>query len=131
MMEIEEGPMSEHETRRDGRYPLVAISRAERDDALVLVPEGEIDLASAGALDAELRLAEQSHAVVVLDLSELTFMDSTGLHMLIEADQRMRDRGGRLVIIPGAAQIQRLLKLTGVADRLQTSNDASEVCRQA
>jgi anti-anti-sigma factor len=53
------------------------------------------------------------------------FMDSTGLSILVEAHQRAVDAGRRFGLVKGSAQVQRLLALTGVAERL-TLVDAPE-----
>jgi anti-anti-sigma factor len=103
------------------------IATTEREGAMVVAPEGEIDLATVEFVDRELQLAESSHATVVLDLSRVTFMDSTGLHLLIAADQRMHERGGRLVVVPGGVQVRRLLRLTGAAERLELADDSEPV----
>jgi anti-anti-sigma factor len=105
----------------------LAIATTKREGALVVAPEGEIDLATVGLLDRELQQAERSHATVWLDLSGVTFMDSTGLHLLIAADQRMRERGRRLVVVPGTSQVRRLLTLTGAAERLEVMDDSEPV----
>ena len=57
--------------------------------------------------------------LVVVDLRELAFIDSTGLHMLIKPDARARRTGRRLVFVRGPAQIDRVLELIGLSGRLE------------
>lgn len=57
--------------------------------------------------------------LVVVDLRQLTAIDSTGLHVLIEADARARRSGQRLVVVRGPAHIDRLFELVGLSDRLE------------
>ena len=57
--------------------------------------------------------------LIVLDLRDLTFMDSTGLHVVIDSYNRARQRGSRLVMIRGSAQVDRLFELVGVSDRFE------------
>jgi anti-anti-sigma factor len=60
---------------------------------------------------------------VVLDLREVSFMDSTGLHALISADLRMQERGGDLVIVRDGSQVGKLLDLTQVSQRLHVISE--------
>jgi anti-anti-sigma factor len=55
----------------------------------------------------------------VLDLSELDFMDSTGLRLLIAADSRAREDGRRLTIIKGPEPVQRVFRITRLEERLE------------
>ena len=66
-------------------------------------------------------LAEaQSHtSLVVVDLRGLTFMDSAGVHAILDADVWARYGGGRLVVVPGPAQVWRLFTLTAADRRLE------------
>ena len=92
--------------------------------AAVVVVSGELDLASGPALEDEL-VRVSAVELVVLDLRELEFMDSTGLSILVKANQRAIDEGRRFGLVKGSPQVQRLLYLTGVAERL-TLVDAPE-----
>ena len=63
--------------------------------------------------------AEASDArQIVLDLRELTFIDSSGVRMIVCADLRSRQDGDRLRLIRGGARVQRVFELTGVLERL-------------
>ena len=96
------------------------------DATAVITVSGELDLASSPALEEELERVAQSDAqLVVVDLRHLEFMDSTGLSVLVRAHQRAEENGRRLGLVNGSQQVQRLLTLTGVADRL-TLTDAPE-----
>jgi anti-anti-sigma factor len=87
--------------------------------APVLSVRGELDLASSPALEDQLeRAVAEAPSMVIIDLRELEFMDSTGLSVLIRAHQRAQEAGHRLAIVNGSRQVRRLLSLTGVADRL-------------
>ena len=96
--------------------------------ATVIAVGGELDLASAPALESELQAAAQSDAeLLVLDLRELEFMDSTGLSVIVKAHQRLSEEGRALSLVRGPQQVQRLLDLTGVAERLQLGNSPEEI----
>lgn len=85
---------------------------------MTLLVRGEIDLASAHGLERELRKAPSSARRIVVDLGGLEFIDSTGVHVLIDAQQRAENSGHELVLIHVPAQAQRLFTLTGLAARL-------------
>jgi anti-sigma B factor antagonist len=98
------------------------------DATTVISVSGELDLASSPALEEELERVAQSDAqVVVVDLRNLEFMDSTGLSVLVRAHQRADEHGRRLGLVNGSQQVQRLLTLTGVADRLMLTDVPEEL----
>jgi len=81
--------------------------------------QGELDLASSQRLEEELmRLEDERPPLITLDLRGVTFIDSTGLSALINADFRARksDRGLRIVAGEGAAR--RILRTVGLLERL-------------
>jgi anti-anti-sigma factor len=96
-------------------------TRTEHDHgAPRLVVSGELDLASAEVLEASLKDLESSEPeVLVLDLRELEFMDSTGLRVVIAADARARERGGRLVVVRAPEEVDRVFKLTRMDQHLE------------
>jgi anti-sigma B factor antagonist len=101
-------------------FPVPFDVRLEPDrERLVVVPSGELDLASADRLDAA--VAEQfdnGFDHVVADLRELTFIDSSGIRTLWQAHQRAERSGVRLSIIPGNGDVSRALDLTGLLERM-------------
>jgi anti-anti-sigma factor len=100
-------------------------------DTPILAVTGELDLASTPTLEQELeRVRTKGPSLIIIDLRELEFMDSTGLSVLIRAHQQAQQGGYRLGIVNGSRQIRRLLTLTGVADRLtivERPEDLAEV----
>lgn len=100
----------------------------ERDGSIVLLLSGELDISTATRLEDDLRRVEADKPVlIVLDLSRLVFMDSTGLRMLISADARAREAGRRLAIVQGNEMVQRVLRLTRLDERLDIVEDAAAV----
>lgn len=96
--------------------------------AVVVGVSGELDLASSPALEQELERGAASRAeVVIVDLRNLEFMDSTGLSVLVRAHQRATENGQRFGVVKGPQQVQRLLSLTGVADRLNLADSPDEL----
>jgi anti-sigma B factor antagonist len=94
--------------------------------ATIIAVSGELDLASSPALQEELDRASDSD-MLIIDLRELDFMDSTGLSVLVRAHQRAEEQGRRLAMVKGPQQVQRLLSLTGVADRLTVVDRPEEL----
>ena len=58
-------------------------------------------------------------ATFVLDLRELTFIDSSGLRALVMADQSVRGDGGRMIVVRGPARVNEVLEVTGVARHIE------------
>lgn len=93
---------------------------SERDGVLHTISvQGELDLATADLLERELVRVEGSDALsIVLDLSGLTFVDSTGVRLLISAHARSRADSNRLTLLRGPSSVQRVFELTGVLNIL-------------
>jgi len=87
----------------------------DRLGAVVVVARGEIDVASAPELHAALNEAMGAQAgTVIVDLSAVTFIDSTGLGVLVGAEKDMREAEQHLQLVVSQPQISRLLELTGL-----------------
>jgi anti-anti-sigma factor len=93
----------------------VAVER--RDETLVAAPSGELDLATAPRLLAALR-AHDDYERLVIDLRALTFMDSSGLRLLVAESDRARGAGYELRIVRGGDEVGRLLRLTRLDEKL-------------
>lgn len=94
--------------------------------AAVVAVSGELDLRTSPELEAQLiRAFEAGAELVILDLRQIEFMDSTGLRVVLSAHQRAHETGRRFALVPGADQVERVLTLTGVRDLL-TVVDAPE-----
>ena len=86
----------------------------ERGSAAVVRLVGELDLAEVAPLQAELdRLCSNGLSALTVDLSELDFVDSTGLHLLLELNGRCARQEVPLTLVPGPPAVQRLFKITG------------------
>jgi anti-sigma B factor antagonist len=89
---------------------------------------GEIDAHSATTLASHLDPLPGSTTDVVIDLSEVAFIDSSGLRVLVEAHQRAEAEARRLVLSGPSRQVLRLLEISGLLQYLhvQRSTDAIE-----
>jgi anti-sigma B factor antagonist len=98
------------------------------DRATVIAVSGELDLASSPVLERELERVNVSDTeLVILDLRELEFMDSTGLSVVVKANQHAQDAGKRFGLVKGGRQVQRLLSLTRIDDRLTVADRLEEL----
>jgi anti-sigma B factor antagonist len=96
--------------------------------AVVITVSGELDLASCPMLEQELDRALMADvALVVVDLSGLDFIDSTGIGLLVRAHKQAQDSGHELGLVQGGGQVQRLLSLTGLSDRLAVADSLDEL----
>jgi anti-sigma B factor antagonist len=96
--------------------------------AVTLALSGELDLVSSPILEQALAGAHASDAeLIFVDLRRLEFMDSTGLHLLVKAQQRAHDAGRRFAVIRGGEQIQRLFILSGVGELLLVVDSPEEL----
>lgn len=88
---------------------------------------GELDIAAVRELEHILRDAVSRAQLLVLDLRELTFIDSSGVHVI--ADTCVPGEGSpcRVVVIQGPAQVRRVFALTGLDQRIETVADPAEV----
>jgi anti-sigma B factor antagonist len=79
---------------------------------------GEMDLVNTPELSRALRDAQLYAQVVVLDLRELTFIESAGVHVILDVAANVRPGKGRLIVVRGPAQIDRALTLTGASSQV-------------
>jgi anti-anti-sigma factor len=95
------------------------VDSKEDGDACVLALTGELSLAEAPALERRLDQVLSTNAMtIVVDLAGVEFIDSTGLSVLVRAQQQASERGVELGVANPNAQASRLLSLTGLAERL-------------
>jgi anti-anti-sigma factor len=94
--------------------------RSQRDgDTHRVAASGELDLSSSEALERELSAAGATDAKsIVLDLSGLTFIDLSGLRVILRMDACLRDRPGRFLVSRGPPNVHRVLELTSAARQL-------------
>jgi anti-anti-sigma factor len=103
------------ETRAQGGVTVVALT-------------GEFDLAGVQKFDDALKKLEADDpSVLVVDLNNLRFMDSSGLRALVMADNRARRAERRFAIVPGPHVVRRVFEITQLEDRLDLIEDPSSV----
>ncbi len=92
----------------------------------MLTVSGELDVASSPGLERELAKLHGA-ATVVVDLRGLTFIDSTGLGVLVREHQHAKARGSRFGLVCGNGQVHRLLSLTGLDEELLVGDSAEQL----
>lgn len=93
----------------------VSVSQDAAEDVPVVSVSGEVDVYSAPELKESLAKLRQSGAhSIVVDLTEVAFLDSTGLGALVEARAATTDAGGSLAIVCNQERILKLFAITGL-----------------
>jgi anti-anti-sigma factor len=111
------------EPRRIGA--LTVTSSAAGDDRVVIHLAGELDLNTVPAFSTAVDEALLGPAKAIdLDLSRLSFIDSSGVGAYVGAYRRARVKGVDLAIGERSPLVQRVLQISGVEDALQTEADA-------
>ncbi len=98
---------------------ILDVKEDHRGAAQLLELTGELDAASAPALRERLaEVATRGKGPLVIDLSELNFIDSTGLSVLINAKRRLSRRGRGFALVCPAGHVRRILEVTQLLDTL-------------
>jgi anti-sigma B factor antagonist len=88
-------------------------------DAAHVKPVGELDIATIGVVDERLReLRSAGFSTLVLDVGSITFIDSTGIHLLVRWSQEASQDGFAFSLAGRSEPVERVLSLTGLRDRL-------------
>jgi anti-anti-sigma factor len=99
----------------------------QRDGGVIVAASGEVDMSTTPALREQLRSPAAQAPVVVLDLREVTFMDSSGLGVIVGQHKRAQERDEQFAVaVGGAAAVQRILELSGLVKVLDIVADPQE-----
>ena len=85
------------------------------DDGWAL--SGEVDAHTAPILASAMESLPAG--IVRIDMADVSFMDSSGLRVLMEATARARDSGGDIVVVRPSPTVTRLVEISGLADQLR------------
>ena len=97
---------------------ILEVRTEDRNGLVHVTLVGELDLSTVSRVQDELQQ---------VDLSKLTFLDSTGLRCIVTADERAREQGRRMVIVRGPDAVQRVFSITRLEERLEIVDDAGAV----
>lgn len=105
-------------------------SRTPNETTCVLVIEGEVDVYTSPQLKQDIiELAEKGIKHLIINLSEVEYLDSTGLGVLIGGLKRLRENNGNMVLVGPGMRISRIFEITGldkIFDIYATEQEASE-----
>ena len=100
--------------------PVFSVDRQDEADRVRLVVDGELDMDTGPRLRDEIdRVHAAAPVRLVLDLRGVTFFDSTGLQILLDADARCREAGRELLVLAGQGEPRRVLELADVIGQLR------------
>jgi anti-sigma B factor antagonist len=92
---------------------------------------GEIDMSGAEVFRDAIDLARQE-PVTIVSLRDVTYIDSTGLGILVREHNRRRDKGGRLLLVlPSAFGPLKVFHITGLCDSIECFDDVGNAVRSA
>ncbi len=107
---------------------ILDVETRPRERLTQVVLRGELDLSTVEKVEEELRRVEGAEVeVLVLDLTDLSFLDSTGLRLMVTAHQRAQKEGRRLVIVRGPETVHRVFTITKLDEKLEMVDDVTEV----
>jgi anti-sigma B factor antagonist len=107
-----------HQGGTPGPQSPVSVSLA--DDSATVTVRGDFDMSATFRVEPTLEatLQEPGIRAITLDLSGLTFIDSTGLGVITKLDSEARGSGIALAIVPGPRDVQRVFEISGLSDTL-------------
>jgi len=107
---------------------ILDVQEGESNGLAHLTLRGELDLSTVPKVEEALKRIEESRpSVIVLDLAGLTFLDSTGLRMVVTADQRAKAEERRLAVVRGPESVQRVFSITRLDEHLDMVDNVSAV----
>lgn len=106
---------------------LLSIStQAAADGSITIAACGEVDLSTADVLRSSLSDGAQVACELTVDLSAVSFIDSTGLRVLLEADAAARSNGHSLRLAHPSRAVRRILEIAGLLNHLEIQEEAVE-----
>jgi len=108
--------------------PMADVRFEREDETVVAVVTGEIDMSNATTVRQEIaESVTPDDDAVVIDLSELSFIDSAGLHALIELGTVLTERRQQLLLcLPPGSTIRRAIEIIGLPHAVSVYSDRSE-----
>jgi len=120
-------PLKDHPTQ----LQIEIVDVEEHEHGAVLRLTGEVDIATVQSLVAAfIELADRKLTEVIVDASLVTFMDSTGLHALVEGKRQIHEVGSRIALV-ASPQVRRILELVFPEPLFAARVDTMEHAREA
>jgi anti-sigma B factor antagonist len=105
---------------------LLRVTAQPVEDAIMVRATGEIDVSTVDVLERKLRAARYEAASVLLDLSGVTFIDSSGLHLLLEASRSSAASDWGFFIVRLSETVEHLIEVSGTADLIMVVDPSAE-----
>jgi anti-sigma B factor antagonist len=103
------------------------VAESDNNGVPVLAVRGEVDVSTAPELrERLLGLAERGQSVAVVDLSEVSFVDSTALGVLVSGVKRLRSAGGDLRLVVTQPHINKVFEITGLTEVFRIFPNSAE-----
>ena len=110
----------------------LSIGTAQEQGVAVIDVDGDLDMAAVEDVDAALAEALGGGTPIVVDLTDVSFIDSTGMRTMIDARRRSRDLGVPMVCVcPSNAAVWRLLEMTGTTGFFEVQETRAEAVAAA
>ncbi|MGN6870059.1 MAG: STAS domain-containing protein [Solirubrobacteraceae bacterium] len=109
--------------------PGLDVRRVDHPLGVVLTLGGDLDLSTVPVLQGRLDQAMRTKAAMVIDLSRLRFMDSSGLGLLVRAERQLRDSGLQLVLVRGPRAVHRIFEFTSLDCHFEFCDSPSAALR--
>lgn len=116
-------------TRADAPPARLDVRRVDHPLGVVLTLAGELNLATVAVLQERLDHAMRGKAAVVVDLSRLRFIDSSGLELLVRAERQLSGSGVQLVLVRAPRAVHRLFELTSLDAHFEFCDSPSAALR--
>ncbi|MED3552421.1 anti-sigma factor antagonist [Cytobacillus praedii] len=100
----------------------ISIETKEKDQLITVNISGEIDAYTAPKLRESLfQLAEKKESIIIINLSGVTYMDSTGLGVFVGVFKNIRSNNGQLKLLGLSSRLMRLFEITGLSTIMDIS----------
>jgi anti-sigma B factor antagonist len=103
------------------------VSTAQRDDMTVVSLEGELDIYTVAGFRSELDRLDPADARIVIDLSEVTLLDSSGLGALVSLLNQAKGGSGQLGLVCPHRRLRRVFEITGLRRAFVFGDDVDQV----
>lgn len=111
-------PRDDRENQGMISQPLLSVELGRANGKVIVRLDGELDVSTAPKLHEVLAdaVSQEASGPVILDLSALSFVDSTGLSVLVSTNNRLKDSGRILILQSAQPIVRRLLEVTGLTE---------------
>jgi anti-sigma B factor antagonist len=103
-----------------------SLSAESRGDSMVVTVHGDLDIVTSPQLDECLTQAEKSHNRIILDLADVSFLDTSALAVIVGHWKRAEAAGGTLALAGARYRYTKTLWITGLADKLSLYDTVGE-----